>query len=689
MEGNCWWQKSVRIIQYNLQVADTALMDPHTIAEDLMHDYANAVVLNVGGIYAWYQSTVKYHNINEYLPKGRDLLAEIIAACHERKIKVIARFDFSKAVDTVFLNRPDYFVKMEDGLPLIYGKERMGNWSLLLSTCVNGGYRNHEVAAPVIKEVLEQYEIDGIFFNAPQAEFCWCERCRKKYKMYYRKALPEKKEDFESDWRSRCLKDNIRLLNEAAKGVHSDIPLILYYSGYDFTQRGVHTVDDLDQLYKSADLICTEAQDVLSGGVKEVNPMWKPYLNMKIGNAVPGYPRPFGIIHSCPGMDWRHSGLPEAEYMFWMAEVMAANANIWHSVTGFNETIADKRIPSAIHRINERIQVCEKEMEGAASSSQVLLLWNATKNAAGWVEGMCANQYPFDLMDVYHLELERMKEYPITIVPSGFNWNEELIETVTAYTKSGGCLVIEKNDDTDFEKLKWLMGIEKDVTVSTVLAACYFRFEKQIDQLLKGLKEAVFIPLRGRVAYSRAKENTEVLATFVPPFAPLDAVGAPPERASMPVSHTELPMLMLQPFGKGKVLTLTFSLSELVLDYHLADHYLLLRNCLDFLLGDAKEFQMKENVAGILASVYHNGKSILVHLINGIGQRPLINPVPYYNACFTVRIPEGMQINKVSSVIEQEEVTYLQQDNKICVNLKKLNIWNMIYIEIGRREALK
>lgn len=62
----------------------------------------------------------------------------------------------------------------------------------------------------------------------------------------------------------------------------------------------------MDERYASADLICTEAQDVLSVGVKNVPAIWKPYINMKIGNAVPGYPRPFGIIHSCPGMDWRH-----------------------------------------------------------------------------------------------------------------------------------------------------------------------------------------------------------------------------------------------------------------------------------------------------------------------------------------------------------------------------------------------
>ena len=134
MSETVWWKKPMRIIQYNLQVADTPLMDAQKIAEELKADYANVVVINVGGIYAWYQSKVKHHHINEFLPPERELLKELIEACHQREIKVIARFDFSKAEDIIYLKRPDWFVQQQDKSPLIYGKERMGNWSLLLTT---------------------------------------------------------------------------------------------------------------------------------------------------------------------------------------------------------------------------------------------------------------------------------------------------------------------------------------------------------------------------------------------------------------------------------------------------------------------------------------------------------------------------------------------------------------------------
>ena len=60
-----WLDKGLRIMQYNLQIRDTAGMDPVKIAEETLASASNAVVINVGGIYAWYRSNVPYHHINE------------------------------------------------------------------------------------------------------------------------------------------------------------------------------------------------------------------------------------------------------------------------------------------------------------------------------------------------------------------------------------------------------------------------------------------------------------------------------------------------------------------------------------------------------------------------------------------------------------------------------------------------
>ena len=90
MEEREWWKRPLRVIQTNLQVKDTGKMDAGKIAREIEELCGNVLVTNVGGIYAWYQSEVKYHHVNEYLPKDRDLLKELIEECHKRGMKVFA-----------------------------------------------------------------------------------------------------------------------------------------------------------------------------------------------------------------------------------------------------------------------------------------------------------------------------------------------------------------------------------------------------------------------------------------------------------------------------------------------------------------------------------------------------------------------------------------------------------------------
>ena len=56
-----WWHNALRVIQYNLQIQDTEQMVPGEIATNACEAGANAVVLNVGGIYAWYDSLSLIH----------------------------------------------------------------------------------------------------------------------------------------------------------------------------------------------------------------------------------------------------------------------------------------------------------------------------------------------------------------------------------------------------------------------------------------------------------------------------------------------------------------------------------------------------------------------------------------------------------------------------------------------------
>lgn len=155
-------------------------------------------------------------------------------------------------------------------------------------------------------------------------------------------------------------------------------------------------------------------------GKEEAPFSWKPTLNMKLGQYAGEAPRPFGIIHSCPGMDWRHTGLPAAEYEFWLSQIPAANGQLWHSLTGFDAVITDKRLLRVMKKVTRRAALSDSLMQEAVSAARTLLLWNAGVSELGFTQGLMDCHIPFDIMDIWHMDLDRMKTYKTVILPGDF-----------------------------------------------------------------------------------------------------------------------------------------------------------------------------------------------------------------------------------------------------------------------------
>lgn len=677
MEEELWWKKPLRVIQTNLQVKDTPKMNPSKIAGEIFEMAGNVLVMNVGGIYAWYQSRIPYHHINEYLPKDSDLLKEIIDECHARGVRVVARFDFSKTDDYVYQEKPQWFVREPDRTPRAYGLHRPGDWSILYSTCINAGYRNEELAVPVLEEVLDRYDIDGVFLNAPHYEYCCCDQCKEKYRKAYGKPLPvvsmeEWADQVEPDWASRCVKDNIEKLYTTVKKKKPEIPFILYYNLYK---------DNLFDRTATADMICTEPQDVLSLGWQQIPQFWKPALSVKMGCTVGNdYPRPFGIIHSSPGMDWRHTGLPTAEYMFWMSQVPANGGQIWHSITGFNDTISDKRIIRSVSDMNHMIAKTEKYMDGAVSASRNLLIWNGERSGEGWAEGLINTQTLFDVMADYQITPDKLKRYQVVIFPEGCRFTDTLVKILKDYVSAGGNLIVEGTSTEKLAPVAELCGVEGPMSESEYLAASYLQFEENCGKLRSGFEETPLLAHRGVVSYCHPMAGTKVLATLVPPFAPLDAVGAPPERASILTPKTDLPLCTLHEYGKGKVLFLPFQLSMLAQTFKLYEHYRLIQNCIGCVCENPQLLTM-ESVNGLQAVAYEKDRFLLVHFVNGIGQRPLTNNIPYYGLEFTIQLKDGERIKSVSTSISSNRLDYQVKGNQLICRLDKLDVWEMVVIE--------
>ncbi|WP_240414072.1 alpha-amylase family protein [Paenibacillus periandrae] len=665
-----WWQKPLRVIQPNLQVRDTDQIDPQELAAQMKDMGANTIVFNVGGIYGWYPSKVKFHTLNEFLPTSFDLLKEVIEACHQQDIRFIARVDFSKAEDSIYLQRPEWFARDLQGEPITIGAKRPGNWSLLMSTCINSAYRNEAVAIPVLQEIIDNYDIDGIFFNAPNYTLCYCEACRRKYTNLYGTEMPTERKAFEPAWESTCLRDNMDNLYTMIKQTGKDIPMILYYNLYH---------DNLFDRAETTDMLCTEPQDILSLGHHHIPEFWKPALSMKLGRSLPDRPTPFGIVHSSPGMDWRHTGLPPAEYSFWLSQIPAHGGSIWHSLTGIPNTIGDKRILDVVKNFNVSVEKVENYMDGAAPVAQIGMMWTADASAEGWADGLINMQIPFDVLLEAQATTDKLSHYRGLVIPEGMEYSDSFIANISDYVQAGGHIFAEGAIPNHPALLK-LLGISEDMYTSESLLASYLRFEGANNPLQKGLEHTELIAHRGKVNYVKPTgADTQVLATLVPPFSPLESVGAPPERASLPVSHTDLPLAVWNPSGKGHAMYLPFSLSQLINEFKLGEHYQFLSNAIDMALAEHK-FIKVSNFQGLQMTVFEKDKTLLVHLVNGVGRRPLSTNIPLHQIEVSIRL-NGKSVKAVKQLISGQPLGFESKQDKLAVSVPKLDIWECLLIE--------
>lgn len=689
MKKASWWKQPLRVLQTNLQVMDTSLMDPEKMVRDCIDMHVNALVVNVGGIYAWYPSKVPFHHINEYLNEKVALLQNLIDCCHTNQIRLIARFDFSKAEDTVSQIHPEWFIRNPDGTKRAYGMERPGPWSILYMTCSNGGYRNETVAVPVLQEVLKQYDIDGVFLNAPHYDYCTCQACQNKYEKLYGVPLPIHApladgeetygsvafpKDVDPRFPMQCYYDNIATMHKAIHDIRPDVPLILYY--------GIHGEENLANRLETTEMLCTEAQDILSRKWTDIPPAWLPTVIMKYGRSQPnGDVKPFGIIHSCPGMDWRHTGLPTAEYRAWLCQIPAAGGSIWHSITGFCDTVSDKRILRTVTEINQKTTTIEQDMDGAREKSDALLLWDEDKTY-GWAELLTDTQTQFDLCDHHQVCEAQLQKYPMVILPDGYALNPEQIAALKNYVRQGGKLVMESTSPTQMKPFVDVMGISASIHQSESLTASYWRFEESENPLTYGLEETPIIAHRGVTAYVQPLLGTRVLATLIPPFAPLNAVGAPPERASMLVSHTDIPLCTVHAYGKGEGLLFPWSFSGVASKHRLMEHFQVWTNTVDLLLGSQRSLQMPFR-KGIIANVFMKQGMLLLHLVNGIGSRPLMQNVACTDLSLTLPIPYGKLVYSVMGLLQDAKFTWTQENGLLHIVVERLGLWEMFKIVVA------
>ena len=190
-------------------------------------------MINTGGVVAFYPTGLEYHYKSPYL-KG-DLIGELLRECKANGLRFFARFDFSKAHESIYAVHPEWFYQSPKGEAI--------NYNGMVHTCVNGYYQQ-EYSLKILGEVLSRYEIDGVFFNmfgykttdysSNYYGICHCENCRRRFDEMYGLDLPEKEDPNDpvfqkyEEFKAITLREMLERIRNLIKARSEDIAICTY-----------------------------------------------------------------------------------------------------------------------------------------------------------------------------------------------------------------------------------------------------------------------------------------------------------------------------------------------------------------------------------------------------------------------------------------------------------------------------
>ena len=116
-----WHQKIRRVGQVNFNERDPAELDVTAWADTWADLKADAVLVSVTGIIAFYPTSVPHHRRSQFLG-NRDLFGECCAAAKKRGMRVIARYSPDLIWDEALAAHPEWFRRDAAGKPVAHAE---------------------------------------------------------------------------------------------------------------------------------------------------------------------------------------------------------------------------------------------------------------------------------------------------------------------------------------------------------------------------------------------------------------------------------------------------------------------------------------------------------------------------------------------------------------------------------------
>ena len=700
-----WYEKARRYGQTNLTEIDPDVCDISFWREFWKKSYTQAIIVNAGGIVAYYPSRFEYHYQAAKL-RSRDFFGEFVAAGREAGLAILARMDINRATKNFYDAHPDWFARHEDGSPFIL----QGRYQ----SCLNSPYYK-EYIPEILKEIIERYHPDGFTDNSwtgiSRKSICYCDNCRREFKKWRGMELPAAV-DYQDPiyrewilWSYQCRIDNWDLFNQITTCYGGEDCLWLGMVNANFV--GSHlSFCDLREVSKRSKIIMVDHQSREGHGFEQNS------LNGLLLHQMVGWdkiiPESMGAYTRGP-QSYRRSATSPLELQLWMLEGIAGGITPWwHIVGGFQE---DKRIYDIEIPVMQWHQKYEQYLYDRTPIADVGVLWSQRNveffggdqsydrvemSWRGINMALTRVGIPFLPVNAEDIE-EQTKDMSLLILPELAILTLKQVRALEAFAYRGGNILavgyvgIMESDGTlrASSSLEDILGIRykkveinepcSDTSWENPVLHNYFRIEKKQSSVFAGFANTATLPLGGAVKDISCFPETTVLGTLIPAY-PI----YPPEFSWTDIDHTDIPVLTeFVHGGGGKSIYIAWDLDSVYGRTANPDHGDLLGNCIKYLLN-GRECAAVECNAYIDFKIYRQRNRVIIHLIN-------VNHTGFPHGYAEKNIPVGPVQIKLNLPGFSPSVIIATEDNQkpklsfaegiLSVDLEYLGIHQLLILE--------
>ena len=621
----------------------------------------DALLLNAGGIMAFYPTKIPYQRRSQFLD-DHDLFGDFTKAAKAKGIHVVARLDCNYVYEDAFKAHPEWVERNRNGDPVT---NPQSPW--LYKTCMYSTYFTEQMPA-IIREINSMYDVDGFFTNgwpstsSPGA--CYCAAC--KSLNFGALNSPEAYQQH----LSRVL-EIWTLWDRTAKDKKWDSVYVGNLGG------GIHAVTDLKAIAGVAGWFNADHQ-----GRTGITPIWDCSQQGRVaqavmkGRTITNVTGAYSDTHPL----WRHTSKAPLEMTMWLAQTTASGMTPWFHWLGGKPQDLRWREPGK--KFFDWIAQNQQHFVNEASTANLAVVFAQRTNAfykvpgqgdvtdylQGMYQALLEGRFFFDFVHEDDLTPDVLSKYKAVILANAALLSDKQCQQLRDYVSHGGSLLAtfetgfydEIGKRRSNSGLADIFGFQKKADmVGPNGNAAYAHIERS-HPILQGFTNTTLLPFAEHYVPLQAISNP--VLTVVPPYP-----AFPPEMVYPRTTQTDQPAVVLAERGASRLVFLPGDIDRSYWRSQNPDLSRILINSIRWICPEAPVTVTGNGIAEVFA--WKTKPGFAIHLLN-YGNPEMLRgwftePYPLGPQKVRMTLPAGFKASKVHLLAAGTQLSITRSGNAI------------------------